>query len=184
MGQKDKCLLKIKGKSLLEIAVNKLTPLFSEVLLVGKGRTPYKKLRCKVVEDILPYRSSLTGIHSGLIHSSSTHNFIMACDTPLIKTEVISFISSQVTENTDVVIPKIGKWYEPLCAVYSKGCIPLIENLLKKKIFTIRELFTHVRVREITQQEIQQYDPALLSFFNVNTWEDYKELLKIHLHLF
>ncbi len=184
MGYKNKCLLKIKDKTLLERTIDKLKSLFSEILVVAKGEEGYEKIECKLVHDIFPYRSSLTGIHTGLIHSSSPHSFIMACDMPLLKTEVISFLVSQTMEDIDVVIPKIGKFYEPLCAIYSHRCIPVIEEFLKKRIFTIREIFNHVRVREITQQQIQQYDPDLISFFNVNTKKDYERLLKIYLHLF
>jgi molybdopterin-guanine dinucleotide biosynthesis protein A len=72
----------------------------------------------------------------------------------------------------DAVILRIGGKVEPLHAVYSKSCLPSIEQLLRGKTLAIAQLFSMVKTRYVDKEEIRQYDPECLSVFNVNTNED------------
>ncbi len=184
MEYENKCLLRVRGRTFIEIIKERMESFFAEVLLVTKEPHLYELSSCKIVEDIFPSFSSLTGIHAGLVNSSSFFNLVVGCDTPLIRGEVISLLLSQISPEVDVVIPKIRGFYEPLCAIYSKRCIPVIERLLQEKRFAIREVFKYVSLKEISEEEVAISDPSLVSFFNINTPEDYKRLLEIYLYLF
>jgi len=183
MGYENKCLLKLGDKTFIEIAISKLKKFFPEVILVTREEETYIHFGEKIVKDIFPEQSSLTGIHAGLMASSSNYNFIIGCDTPLIKAEIIDLLISQIHPDYDIIVPKIGKYFEPLCAIYSKKCIPYIEKLLSEKIFKISKLFSMMRVKQIGKKLLTHVDPFLISFFNVNCREDYQQLLKIYLNL-
>ena len=57
-------------------------------------------------------------------------------------------------------------------AVYGKGCIEPIRRRLDADELKVIGFFSDVRVREVAGEEIDQFDPERLSFFNVNTPED------------
>jgi len=101
--------------------------------------------------------------------------FVTTCDTPLIKKEIIEILLNAVTQKTDVVVPCSGTYYQPLCAVYSKRCIPLIETMLRNGQVKVDRLFDEVNVKRIDYQKLEAVDLHLDSFFNVNTPEDMAE---------
>ena len=183
MGYRNKCFFKLGDLSFIEIITDKLSTIFDNILLVAKDPKEYIPLGYKVVTDVFKESSSLTGIHAGLFFSSTKYNFIVGCDTPLIKPELIKYLVSTLDSNYQVVVPKVKGYFEPLCAIYSKDCIPIIEDMLKKRSFKISKLFSEVNTKVVEDSVLKKYDPSLHSFFNINTEEDYKKALKIYFNV-
>jgi molybdopterin-guanine dinucleotide biosynthesis protein A len=82
-------------------------------------------------------------------------------------------IVQPAAERRDVIIPHIGGFLEPLHAIYGKTCLPAMERLLEQGRRQIVAFFPDVQVRYVEGYEIDRYDPRRLSFFNVNTQEDW-----------
>jgi molybdopterin-guanine dinucleotide biosynthesis protein A len=61
---------------------------------------------------------------------------------------------------------------EPLHAVYAKSCLAPVEGLLEQGKLRVEALFDLVKVRYVETEEIDQFDPQHLSFFNINTRAD------------
>ena len=62
----------------------------------------------------------------------------------------------------------------PLHAVYSKRCLPAIEERLHADDLRAISFHDAVRVRVVEPAEVERFDPKHLSFINVNTPEDLK----------
>jgi len=183
MGGVVKGLLKVQGHSLLEILVHTLRPLFSDILLVVKDEAPYAEFLVgpgagvRVVRDSWPHRSSLTGIHAALAQCEHEHCFVTACDTPLVRPALLQALLSRLEWEDDVVLPlKPDGYFEPLCAVYSRRCLPFIDEQLSREEFKIIRFFEKVRVRPLPPERLLECDPALVSFKNANSPEDLAEL--------
>ncbi len=176
MGGNSKGLLPLGDKNFLERIVDTLRPLVSELIVVTREPYLYKHFDCSIVEDIFSIRSSLTGIHAGLYNASNQYSFIVACDTPLLKRPLVRQLLQESKTGEDIIVPKKGEYYEPLCAVYSRTCIPYIESLLNQSLVKISKLFELVTIKEITGDHLQELDPNLDSFFNVNTPQDMLKL--------
>ena len=69
----------------------------------------------------------------------------------------------------DVVVPRWDKYPEPLHAVYSKACLPAIEEKLQAQQLKITSFFGRVSVHFVERDTIAQFDPAGQSFTNLNT---------------
>jgi molybdopterin-guanine dinucleotide biosynthesis protein A len=80
-----------------------------------------------------------------------------------------------LTKDTDAVVPRLGQHLEPLQAVYSKDCILEIGKLLAQDKLKVDGLFSRVRTRFVESTEIERFDPAHLSFININTPADLKK---------
>ncbi|MBU1182530.1 MAG: molybdenum cofactor guanylyltransferase [Pseudomonadota bacterium] len=165
----NKALMQIGGKQILDRIYAVFSNLFEEIILVTNDPVKYIGWDLKIVTDIYPYRSSLTGIHAGLFYSTKSHSFITACDTPFLNKELVEAIICSVEPQIDIVIPQTSIGLEPLCAVYSKRCQKPIENQIEKQEFKIDKFFNKVRVKKISDKELRAKDPDLTSFFNVNS---------------
>jgi len=166
----NKALMQIGRKQILDRIYAVFSDVFEEIILVTNDPVKYVGWDLKIVTDIYPYRSSLTGIHAGIFYSTKPHSFITACDTPFLKKELVEAILCAVEPQIDIVIPETSTGLlEPLCAVYSKRCQKPIENQIEKQEFKIDKFFNKVRVKKISDKELRAKDPELTSFFNVNT---------------
>jgi molybdopterin-guanine dinucleotide biosynthesis protein A len=175
----NKAFMQVGGRHILDRIYTVFSELFEEIILVTNNPAKYLEWDLKIVTDIYPYRSSLTGIHAGLFYSTKPYSFITACDTPFLKKELIEVLLCAVEPKTDIVIPESSSGLEPLCAVYSKRCQKPIQNQLEKQEFKIDKFFNMVRVKKISDKELRLKDPELTSFFNVNTPSSLKKAEEI-----
>ena len=171
----NKVLEVIGNRSLLQRVVDGLSFLNSDIIIVTATKTTfsqsidYPKLR--IVTDIYPGKGSLGGIYSGLAASGSFYNLAVACDMPFLNQALLRYMI-QISANFDLVIPRLGDMVEPLHAIYSKGCLTPMEELLKQGNLKIIELLDLIKVRYVEAEEIDRFDPKHLSFFNINTPAD------------
>ena len=178
---KNKAKIRFNGKCLIDIVISKLKFLVGDnIIIVGPPEEyPYFK---QVVPDLLPQKGPLGGIFSGLKVSTSQYNLLVGCDMPFIEVKLLQYMIENI--NTyDIVIPCHGKGLiEPLCAIYSKSCLEVIERNIKAGVLSVREIFPHLKVKFIKEEEIKKFDAGLYSFFNINFKRDFtkaEELIKM-----
>ncbi|MCP4716964.1 MAG: molybdenum cofactor guanylyltransferase [Deltaproteobacteria bacterium] len=169
MGGRNKAFLSVGGRAILDRIMDVLGLHFKEILLVTRRPELYEGRPVKVVQDVYSARASLTGIHAGLIHAEAPFVFVTACDSPFIKPDVIRLLLGEIEPASDVIIPAFDGHFEPLCAIYSKRCLPHIEDRLDRDDLKILHFFNEVNVKHISKEKLTAVDPSLQSFFNVNT---------------
>jgi len=169
---RNKAFIKIKGKRILDRICDIFKELFQEIVVVTKDPLPYIQENLEIAADLFTIRSSLTGIHAGLFYATTPFVFFTACDTPFLKKELVETMLNHIEQGTDVIIPQTDKGLEPLCAVYSKNCLPIAERYLVQNKLKILRVFQGARVKKIPEKVLRLNDPNLISFFNVNTPED------------
>jgi len=169
---KKKTFRKIGDLMILETIYELFSNLFKEVIIVVNEPKEFSGWDMTVVTDIIPSQCALAGLHAGLFYASFPYAYVAACDTPFVKQSVVEYIVGQIEPKYEVVIPRTDDGLEALSAVYSKDCIPLIENNLKKNIFMIKKFFRKKKVKEISVEQLKALDPAMEFIFNVNTPED------------
>jgi len=172
---RDKTVEAVGNTSLLERVVSNLSLFNSDIIIVTAVKqflpqfTDYPKLR--LVADIYPGKGALGGVYTGLATSDSFYNLVVACDMPFLNRDLLRYMV-QLADGFDLVMPRLGNLVEPLHAVYSKGCLTSMENLLKQGNLKVSDLLALVKVRYVEAEEINQLDPKHLSFFNINTETD------------
>jgi molybdopterin-guanine dinucleotide biosynthesis protein A len=144
------------------------------IIIVTNSPGAYASYDALVITDACNKRGPLTGIYSGLLHSRDEYNVVVACDMPFLNSRLLSYMTGLAGEY-DAVLPKIGDFTEPLHAVYRRGLLLIIEDHLKKRQQRIQNIFTGLRVRYLTEKEIDRFDPQRRSFINLNTPEEYEE---------
>jgi molybdopterin-guanine dinucleotide biosynthesis protein A len=171
---RDKAFLKIAGIPMIELVLRSLRGVCRDIIIVTNSPHLYAACGVFVVTDVFEKRGPLTGIYSGLLRSAEEHNLVVACDMPYLNPSLLAYMATQAPGH-DVVVPVINGLYEPLHAVYNRGLVPVIEGQIRRDRQRIRELFANARMRCITEQEIDRFDPERKSFKNLNTPKEYEE---------
>ena len=169
---KNKALIPVAGKRILDRIHEVFTNLFDNVMLVTNDPLQYMAWDFDIVTDIFPIRSALTGIYTGLFYVTTPYAFFTGCDIPFLKKELVEILLDGLEPGIDIVIPETSKGFEPLCAIYSKKCFKPIEEQLLKKSFKIQQIFQKVRLKKIPENILRSVDPDLTSFSNINTPDD------------
>lgn len=168
----DKALLPYRGGRFIEAIHRQLAEIFSEVLLVTNSPQQYDFLPCRTVPDLFTEMGVLAGIHSGLYHSSSPAIFAVACDMPYLVADLVRHLAGHADAG-GVLIPESPGGLEPLHAVYGKGCLPAIEATLLSGQRRIVSFFDRTNVIRINLEQVAIFDPAFVSFININSPVDY-----------
>lgn len=172
----DKAFLTLAGKPLIEHILAVLRGVCRRVIIVTNSPERYASYEATVIPDAMDLRGPLTGIYSGIARSEDEYNFVVACDMPFLNAGLISYMGGQARGH-DVTLPRVGGLVEPLHAVYHRGVLSCIENRLRQDRRDIRGILEEMRVRYITEEEIDRFDPERQSFRNLNTRKEYEEAL-------
>lgn len=171
----DKVSEAIGGKSLLQQVVDSLRFLGGEIIIVTSSEHPISESidhpKVRILTDILPGKGPMGGIYTGMAASATDYNLVVASDMPFLNEALLRY-QIEVSEGYDITVPQVGKLVEPLHAIYARGCLNHMAEMMKEERLSIYRLFDRVRVRYIEAAEIERFDPEHLSLFNINTKAD------------
>ena len=170
-----KALEQLGKRRLIERVVNSLYPISQEIFVVTSQEqftnVNSAGLNARLVVDLFPGKAALGGIYTGLKSANTFYSLIVACDMPFLNRTLLSYLIN-LAPGFDAVVPEIDNKVESLHTVYSKNCLPYINQLLVEDNLAVSELFNLVETRYVNKDEIAQFDPEYLSFFNINTKSD------------
>ncbi len=127
----DKAELDLSGEALLDRVITELLPVTREVLLACGPQARYEDRGLRLVLDEQVGAGPLAGIASALELSEVERVLVVACDMPRVRTELFRALVVRAQEDDlDVCWFESERGIEPLCAVYSKKCLPLIRSAL------------------------------------------------------
>lgn len=172
MGE-DKRYLVVGGQTLLERGLGVLRSIFQDVLVVIAQDSPPLDLNARVVRDLVADCGSLGGLYTGLTQATTPYIFVVACDMPFLDPAVIVQFTSRRSA-ADVVMAKLRARLHPMHALYSKQCLPFVEQMIGAQQLKIQEIVSNVslRIRYVTEADLLTIDPSGHSFENVNTPAD------------
>lgn len=174
----EKAFLRIGERTIIEEQTSTLSKIFTEIIITTNNRKSFKKIDTKVVTDIVPDAGPLGGLYSGLAASSNIHCFVIGCDMPFINLELIKYMIEKIEEN-DIIIPLSTRGKEVLFAIYSVNCRETIRQQIELRNLKLLDILSFHKVKYISCEEIEMFDPKELCFFNVNSPNDYDKALRI-----
>jgi molybdopterin-guanine dinucleotide biosynthesis protein A len=168
----DKALMPLAGKPLIEHVLQRVEGLGDELLITTNRPEAYAYLGVRLVRDAYPGAGPLGGLQTALRAASGETILVVACDMPFIELSLLEHMLG-LAPKVDVVVPRPNDLYEPLQAVYARSCLPAIEKALKAGKQRVVSFFPDVRVLTIEDDILDRLDARGLSFFNINTLEDF-----------
>ena len=135
----NKALLKLGNKTIIEIILDEMKKVLSDVVLSANECDDFAFLNIPIVKDIRLNRGPLSGIYSALKNSESSKNFVVTCDLPLIDSRLIEYIS-KVESDKKIIIPTINGIPQRLFGIYNKSVIEKIDV-----IFNLSEIYKSIK---------------------------------------
>jgi molybdopterin-guanine dinucleotide biosynthesis protein A len=176
LGQ-DKGLVKLAGKPLVTYVLERASEVVDEVLVVVSSESQKKTYslivpnKNKMFADNENIRSPLIGALTGLTNTCAEYSLLLPCDTPFISGKVIELLF-ETCVGVDAAVPRWPNDYiEPLQAVYrtSSALNATRQALRHRELRPLNMIRLLSRMRYLSTLVIQQLDPHLTTFFNVNT---------------
>lgn len=168
-----KALLPLENKSMLAHILEQLSD-FEDVLISTNTPSLAETLPARQVPDIFSGAGPLAGLHAALRAARNPALLCVPCDLPNFSAQLAEFLLNRFSAEIYAVICRdsAGKIH-PLCGIYSKHCLPLLENQLGKgerRVQTFLRRIPHICV------DIAPFfpDSALININTPENWEMFR----------
>ena len=179
MGQ-DKALLPFLGQPLIQRGISRLEHLADEVLITTNLPEKYAFLGLPLYSDIIPDRGALSGLYTALHAARYDTVLVVACDMPFVSPELLGAQADILEQGYDAVIPLGAGGTEPFHSVYRRStCLGLALAALQDEKWRVDAWFPQANIRFLKPAEIERLDPSGMSFWNVNTPEEFQQTEEI-----
>lgn len=178
---KNKALLDINGKPVIEIIKSELSTCTDQVIIISNQPEEYQFLQVPIYSDRYPGEGPLAGIESALYHVDTEWFFITACDMPFIQAEVFQYLYEQ-SSGYDAVVPIYEGQIHPLSSLYHRSVLPVIQQQLNKQQRQVKSFFDLICVNYVKDFNLPK---TILDrhFFNMNRPEEYQQAKSISLQI-
>lgn len=182
LGQ-DKGLVKLVGKPLLIHVLDKISGIVDEIVVVASSESQKRifedlvKQKARIAIDRDKAQSPLIGALTGFENAYNEYSMLLPCDAPFVSSQTVSLLLD-LCVNRSAAIPRWPNGFiEPLQAAYhTESARIAAEKALEYGRMDLRSMVALLRgVRYVSTVVLQQIDPKLLTFFNVNTLSDLKK---------
>ena len=178
----DKGVVKLAGKPLIGHVVDAVRRIVDETIVVTSSVDRVKKYEklvpdcVKFVVDTRESKGPLIGALTGFGVASGVYALVVPFDTPFVSREIVSLLFELCVGRSAVIPRWPNGQIEPLHAVYQvKAATAAAEAAVAEGRLDMRGMIERLRgVRFVSTLAIQEFDPELKSFFNINTPLDLK----------
>ena len=182
-GGRDKGLLPVNGRTIVDRQLDTLSQIADEVLIVTSsdgGRRESADAQplpagVRIVSDRVADRGPLGGLDAALAAARNRELVVLACDMPFVSARFLKHLLS-LAPGFDAVVPKSERGYHPLCAVYTNACRAAVGRHLAEGHLVMTEFIRDLRVREVGASEIEMFGSGEELLANVNTPAELAEL--------
>jgi molybdopterin-guanine dinucleotide biosynthesis protein A len=180
---RDKLLLSLNRRPVLERLMAAIEPLTDRVRLIGRDVVPawpgWNEGRLTARADIFPGLGPLAGIHTALATAESPVILVVACDLPFVTTAFLRGLLERLTPEADAVVPSPASGPIPVCAVYRTSALAEAESRLRRRELAARDFVDALRARFVSGEELERLDPDGRCLLNLNTPADFETALRI-----
>jgi molybdopterin-guanine dinucleotide biosynthesis protein A len=182
LGQ-DKGLVQLAGKPLVRHVLDKTKNLVEETLVVVSSKTQAEKYEkvlgsdATILVDNAEAHGPLAGANVGFREASGTYSLLLPCDAPFISRDILQLLL-ELCINKNAVIPRWPNCnIEPLQAVYcTEAALRASKEAVSSGEVKMQAMVDKLRgVRYVSTLVLEQLDPELNTFINVNTAFDLKK---------
>ena len=178
----DKGLLQLAKKPLVRHVLNAVFNVVDEKIVVVSRRENVDKYlkatggRASILVDKGDTHSPLAGALTGFEKAQGEYSLLLPCDTPFVSRDILSLLL-ELCPGRNACVPRWPNDYvEPLQAVYRKESALKTSNVaLCAGKLNVQAMLDRLHcVRYVSTLVLEQLDPELRTFFNVNTPLDLK----------
>jgi len=175
--------VQLAGKPLVRHVLDKTKNLVEETLVVVSSKTQAEKYEkvlgsdATILVDNAEAHGPLAGANVGFREASGTYSLLLPCDAPFISRDILQLLL-ELCINKNAVIPRWPNCnIEPLQAVYcTEAALRASKEAVSSGEVKMQAMVDKLRgVRYVSTLVLEQLDPELNTFINVNTAFDLKK---------
>jgi molybdopterin-guanine dinucleotide biosynthesis protein A len=174
-GGRDKARLPIGGTSILERQLAALRGLVSHIIIIANDPGRFSETGIPVIGDLAAGSGALGGVYTAVSAAPDDRTLAVAGDMPFLDRGLLSRLI-ELGRLADVAVPHGRSGLQPLCATYSRACVPELRLRAETGRLRIMDFIREasgLRVMEIGADELARLGDESVMFFNVNTPQDY-----------
>ncbi len=179
LGGVDKAGLDIGGRPLIERLLATVRPIASRILMVTNDSRFDGVPDVSVIRDPEPHGGVLPALLAALDEATTPLVVTLACDMPFVSRDVLVQLLT-LADGHDVVMPYVDGIAQPMHAVYRRvpchAAVAAALNAGKRRMIAFLD---DVDTLAVDEADLRRIDPALRTFFNVNTPDDLAEARRI-----
>jgi molybdopterin-guanine dinucleotide biosynthesis protein A len=175
---KDKVFLSLKKKPFIHRTYRILkTVCGKEPIFVGRGVLPFPYV---VIPDVVKGIGPKGGLLTAFLNTNTDFVFLTACDMPFINMDLLTYMSRTLKKSSEIYMPRLKNGYlEPLFAFYRKSLLHDLKKQIKCGEYRMRTLIKGHTVQYIEEEEVENIDRELMTFFNINIKSDLDKALEV-----
>ncbi|MBQ4463123.1 MAG: molybdenum cofactor guanylyltransferase [Eubacterium sp.] len=166
---RDKVFLKIGEKTFIEHICEELS-CFGELLISCRDPEKFSALGYATVTDERDGFGPLEGIRQLIRHAACDDIFICAVDMPFISKELVEFLWKKKDPGSDCISVVCRENPEPMCAIYNKRVLPVIESMVEQGKGRVSDLFEKISMQTVRLSD-GGFKESVVS--NLNTYDEY-----------
>ena len=143
----------------------------AEIFISGRLDGPYAETELEIVTDEAPGLGPLSGLAAALRHARHDVLLVLAIDLPAMPADYLRGLLDESAARGCGIVPHGEAWPEPLAAVYSRACVPLVEQALLSPDRSMQRF-----IREAVERGLIAFRPIESGerrfFINVNSEAD------------
>lgn len=183
----DKAFLKYNGRTFISLITEQLLRISDDVVVaIGEKdsatfESELADKRVLLINDEPYLDNPLGGILSGLGHTKHEYAFVTACDSPLLKLDVVRFLYGAARSHSAAIplwLEDDVMTSEPLVAVYNvEATKRAILDAIGRDVMGLKRVLSLLPdARYINVNDLRGFDPMLSSLLNINRKQDYFRL--------
>jgi molybdopterin-guanine dinucleotide biosynthesis protein A len=162
----DKCTHEINGKRSIDWINESIGFFFEKVLFIGKNDRIGDS-----ISDLKPGFGPISGLETAILNSQNGV-FLVSCDMPFIKREIVDFILRKIS-NYSIVCPVVDGIYQVTHAFYSSSILEEVKKEMLTKNPSLKHLVsTCPNSLLIEEKELKIFKDYKNSFSNFNFPDD------------
>ena len=172
MGGRDKALLLLNGRPMIEWVIDRFRPQVSSLMLnTNSDAAAFAALGYPIIADaIAGYPGPLAGLHAGMVSAGTPLLACVPCDAPLLPCDLLACLHHDLTAaKADIAVARTSNGLQPTFLLGRCTLRPSLENFLAEG----GRAFHHWLAR---QHCVEVYFPDDAAFSNVNTPLDMEQL--------
>lgn len=167
MGGKDKGLIELNQKPLIQHVIERLSPQTPQILInANRNHESYSQFGKVFSDQFADFPGPMGGIHAGLVNASTDWVGFVPCDSPQINTDLVERFCAAVEANTDILVAHDGEFKQPVFTLYHKRVLPKLTAFLERGDRKIILLYKECNTAYV------DFSDSPACFVNLNTPEE------------
>lgn len=130
---------KIKNNTLLQRSLSTAKSISDQIIVISGTKSFDLKNQVLLYHDLFPGHGPLSGVITSLYYAKTDYVAIMACDMPLLESEVYELLA-EITQQGRPTVALVSGILQPLVSIWQKLLLSKLEEFIPERISCLKTI--------------------------------------------